>query len=223
MEVSEEILQRVCVREKAYSVLCDWIVRGKLKPNERLRDKELAERLGVSRTPIREALLRLEKEGLVQTKPNSSTIVSPLDFDHASNLYAIVWTLEDLALRQAFESITEEHIQHMSQVNERFLEALKTNNALQAIECDHDFHTIYIQLAKNSDLSQMISLAKRKINRLKAYYFEEIRDKTNSYEEHRAIIEALKQKKLALALNAIETNWKSSCKRILFGMSQENI
>lgn len=217
MKDSKEVLQRTSVREKAYLLLRDWIVQGKLKPNEKLQDKELAKELGVSRTPIREALLQLEKEGLIQTKPNSATVVSPLDFNHASNLYSIVWTLEGLALRQAFASITEHQIKRMVKANEKFLCALNSNNSLQAVTFDHEFHSIYIQLANNNDLCQMLAIAKQKINRLKLYYFETIQDKSNSYKEHLSIIEALKQKDLALAINAIESNWRSSCLRILSG------
>lgn len=214
MNDQKDTLQRTFVREKAYLLLRDWIVEGKLQPNLRLRDNDLAEQLGVSRTPIREALLRLEKEGLVQTKPNSSTIVSPLDFQNAPNLYSIVWTLEGLALKQSFESITEKHIDSMIEANERLLGALKSNKPLLAIEADNDFHATYIQLSQNPDLFQMVSLAKQKINRLKVYYFNETQGTFSSYEEHLSIIEALKEKNLSLALNAVESNWRSSCSRI---------
>lgn len=86
----------------------------------------MAEQLGVSRTSIREALLRLEEEGFVQSEPNSSTSVSPIDFQGALNLYSIVATLENLALKQSFQFITEESIELMIQANERLLRALKS-------------------------------------------------------------------------------------------------
>src|SRR5262245_93883 len=100
----ESKIQRTSVRQEAYSKLRSWILDGTLPPGSQLRDKKLAEQLGVSRTPIREALLRLEDEGLVKTKPNSSTLVSSIDFHSAFHLYSIVWTLERLALSQAFGS-----------------------------------------------------------------------------------------------------------------------
>src|SRR5579872_1685527 len=106
-------IQRTFVRQEAYAKLRNWILDGTLAPGSQLRDKELAVELGVSRTPIREALLRLEDEGLVKTKPNSSTLVSSIDFHNAFHHYSIVWTLEALALSQAFGSIRDEHIQQM--------------------------------------------------------------------------------------------------------------
>ena len=96
-----------------------------------MRDKTLAELLGVSRTPIREALLRLEDEGMVQTKPNSSTLVSSINFHNAFHLYSIVWTLERLALSQAFGSIRDEHIQTMIEANERFLQKMEAGSLIR--------------------------------------------------------------------------------------------
>src|SRR5689334_15799597 len=106
-----EKIQRTFVREEAYRTLRNWILDGTLAPGVQIRDREIAEQLGVSRTPIREALLRLEDEGLVQTKPNRATRVTTIDFHNAFHLYSIVWTLEQLALTQAFGSITDPHIQ----------------------------------------------------------------------------------------------------------------
>jgi DNA-binding GntR family transcriptional regulator len=80
-------IPRTFVRQEAYAKLRNWILDGTLSPGTQLRDKVLAEQLGVSRTPIREALLRLEDEGLVKTKPNSSTLVSSIDFHNAFHLY----------------------------------------------------------------------------------------------------------------------------------------
>ncbi len=115
-------IQRTFVRQEAYVKLRNWILDGTFAPGMQLRDKELAAQLGVSRTPIREALLRLEDEGLVQTKPNRSTHVSSIDFHNAFHLYSIVWTLEKLALTQAFGSITEDHLQVMTEAQRTLFE-----------------------------------------------------------------------------------------------------
>lgn len=208
-----EKIQRTFVREEAYLILRDWIVQGKLEPSQKLRDKELAGLLGVSRTPIREALLRLEDEGFVLTKPNSSTIVSPIDLHNSLNLYSIVWSLESLAMRQSFEFITCSHIELMNAANERLLWALKSKDAPSAIESDDEFHSIYIQLSQNDELCRILSGIKQKLKRLELYYFENVKG-IQSYEEHLQIIKALQQKDLLIVLNAIEVNWKASFSRI---------
>lgn len=204
-----ENLEKTSVREKAYVLLRDWIIKGKLAPDQKLRDKELAEKLGVSRTPIREALLRLEDEGLVQTKPSNSTIVTPIDFHQAENLYSIVWTLEALALSQAFDRMTDQKIQAMKSANDKLHAALLNNDPYLAIEADNEFHAIYLQAAENPDLCQMLSIVKQKIGRLKIYYFEQASGTLNSYQEHLAIINALEEKNLAKAHAAVEHNWKA--------------
>lgn len=209
----EEKIQRTFVRQEAYLKLRNWILDGTLAPGVKLRDKELAEKMGVSRTPIREAILRLEDEGLVQTKPNHSTHVSSIDFHNAFHLYSIVWTLEKLALTQAIGSIQDEHIQMMVDANEKFLENMKNRSRLSALNADHDFHSVYVKLSENEELEKIISDLKVKLTRLDLYYFDRIKDANLSYEEHNQIIEALKQKDLSKAIIAIENNWKNSFSR----------
>ncbi|MBS3904379.1 MAG: GntR family transcriptional regulator [Simkania sp.] len=209
----EEKIQRTFVRQEAYLKLRNWILEGILAPGIQLRDKELAEQLGVSRTPIREALLRLEDEGLVQTKPNRSTLVSSIDFHNAFHLYSIVWSLERLALSQAFGSITDAHIQTMDEANERFLQKMKSRDRLAALDADNDFHSVYIGLSQNKELEKILFEVKNKLKRLDLYYFDKVKDAVLSYEEHRKIIETLRQKDLSMAINAVENNWKSSFSR----------
>jgi len=210
----QDKLQRTFVREEAYLVLCNEIVEGRFEPGRKLRDKELAEQLGVSRTPIREALLRLEEEGLVQTKPNCSTVVCPIDFHSLLNLYSIAWSLENLALKQAFEKITDESVDLMTKANERLLQALKSNDSVAAVQADNDFHSIYIQLSQNEELCRILSGIKQKLKRLELYYFAQVKDGIHSYEEHVQIIEALKKRDMSLALKAVESNWQASLSRI---------
>lgn len=210
----EERLQRTFVRDEAYLQLRKWIVNGTLKAGCKLKDKELAEKLGVSRTPIREALLRLEDEGLVQSKPNSSTNVSPIDLEGSFHLYSIVWSLEKLALTQAYAALTDEHIKTMEEVNKGLLKHLKSKNLESALIADNDFHSVYIRLSKNKELEKILSEIKQKLNRLELYYFEKAQNSHLSYDEHEQIIEALKGKDLSAALNAIEHNWKASLSRI---------
>lgn len=209
-------IRRTFARQEAYLKLRNWILDGTLAPGAKLSDKELATSLGVSRTPIREALLRLEDEGLVKTKPNSSTLVSSIDFHNAFHLYSIVWTLELLALNQAFGAISEEHIQRMVDANERFLKSMKARDRKSALEADYDFHSVFVHLSQNSEIEKIISDLKTKLKRLDLFYFDKLKNAILSYDEHKQIIEALRQKDLALSLKALENNWKNSFKRFEF-------
>ena len=211
---SKKKLKRTFVREEAYMIIRDWIVDGTLQPNQQLRDKELAEQLGVSRTPIREALLRLEDEGFVQTKPNRSTTVSPIDSNEVLHLYSIGWTLEQLAMKQAFENIENEHLQMMETINLELKKAITEGNQLKAVECDNEFHLVFIDISPNKELERILVNVKQKLKRVELYYFDLVEDVHFSCEEHERIIEAIKQKDLSLVLDEIEKNWRLSFARI---------
>lgn len=206
-------IERTFVRDEAYLILRNWIVEGVLEPGSTLRDKELAVQLGVSRTPVREALLRLEREGLVVTKPNSSTQVSPIDLHSAGHLYALVWTLEQLAMKEAFDHLKKEHIQEMVTANERFLQKVKKRDRMEALDADGDFHGVYVALSGNRELERILTELKFKLKRMDLYYYQTMDDADVSYGEHSQIILALQKKSLKEALEAIETNWKASFRR----------
>ena len=95
-------VERARVSDKVYSILRDGIVDGDLRPGEDLKDAELAERLGVSRTPIREALKRLEGEGLVRSSASRWTRVAGIRVEDVDNLFPIVKCLDVLTLETAF-------------------------------------------------------------------------------------------------------------------------
>lgn len=212
----EKKIQRMFVHREAYTRLRNGILEGTFAPGAQLRDKELAQQFGVSRTPIREALIRLENEGLVRTFPNRSTEVSSIDFHNAFHLYSIVWTLECLALSQAFGSITPEHIQEMIEANERFLEKMKTKDRYSALKADEDFHAVYIRLSENKEIEKIIRELKTRLIRLDLYYFDKVKNALQSYDEHKKIIDALIQNNLSLTLEAVENNWKNSFNRFEF-------
>ncbi|MFD6211030.1 GntR family transcriptional regulator [Peribacillus sp. NPDC060253] len=211
---STQKINRTSVREEAYTILMDWIVQGALLPGQQLRDKELAEQLGVSRTPIREALLRLEDEGFVETKPSRSTIVSPIRFDEILNIYSLVWTLEKLAMEQVFEIIQEKHIHELDVINQQLKKAMNEENQSTAVQKDNEFHSIYIKLSTNDELKRILSGLKRKLIRIELFYFNQVSDVHVSIDEHDQIIKALRQRNLPLVLETIEKNWKESFYRI---------
>src|SRR5262245_48159514 len=110
-------LSRTLAREDAYDKLRAWIIDGTLKPQEGLNDREIGAALGVSRTPVREALRRLEDEGLVVTALNRWTRVAPLDLTRTVESYPIIEALEILALERAFPSLTPEDLRGLEEMN----------------------------------------------------------------------------------------------------------
>lgn len=206
-------LKRSFVSQQVYETIQAWIVNGELKPGEKIKDKDLAEALGVSRTPVREALLRLENEGLVVTKANRWTQVSMLDLAEPSKIYPIVWSLEGLAVR-SLTSFDVKQIENLERLNEAFAAALENRNGILASEIDEEFHGIIVDGAENPEISGILKPCKMKIRRIEIAYFEGFAGNLESWKEHTEIISALKNGNYEKAAEVIESNWKSSLDRI---------
>ncbi|AHV96011.1 GntR family transcriptional regulator [Paenibacillus sabinae] len=206
-------VKRTSIREQVYLQIQEWIISGELKPGDKLKDQQLAEAMGTSRTPIREALLRLEEEGMVQTKANSWTQVAPVDVHQAHRLYPVIWTLEKLAVSFAEAHIKPEHIRQLETINEELERALEQENALDAQQCDARFHQVIIDLSANEELIGVLYGLKNKLRRYEVAYFNGFSGAEQSVEEHKAIITALKEENWAAAAENIEANWKNSFRR----------
>jgi len=207
-------LKRTFMKDEAYNELRNWIITGKLQPGTQLRDQDLSETLGISRTPIREAILRLENDGLVVTKANRWTIVSPIDLEEAENIYTIVWTLETLALSLAFPHFTSKDISELEQYNENVNKIIKTGTQIEKLQADNEFHNKIIELSNNTELPKLLYNLKLRIQRIEIHYFSEEDSMQTTYSEHQRIIEHLKRQELDLALEALRENWKNSLNSI---------
>lgn len=208
-------IERRLLREQVYVTLRDWIIHGVLQPNEKVRDVELAARLGVSRTPVREALRRLEDEGLVQAEANRWTRVAPLDPEDAERIYPIIWTLECLAVRMAGPSLTGDDLKAMAAANEALARALRNNEPVEASAADREFHLVFIARSGNPELIKILQGLKMKLRRLEAAYFGRSLAAERSVAEHEAIIAALARRDYDLAAAAVEANWRNSLERLM--------
>ncbi|WP_256838979.1 GntR family transcriptional regulator [Ornithinimicrobium faecis] len=140
---------RNLLRDDVYSQLRDAIVNGTFVPGEKLRDLELATWLGVSRTPVREALLRLAQAGLVVTRPGRSTEVAGLDASAVRDAQAVVAAMHQLAVREAVGQLTEGDLKQMRTANEEFAQALRAGNVDDALAADDAFHAVPVRAAAN--------------------------------------------------------------------------
>lgn len=202
------------MRDEAYDILREWIIIGKLKPETKLKDQELSDILGISRTPIREALLKLEDDGLVISKANSWTLVAPIDLKEAENIYSIVEVLESLAVEQGIQNFTKEDINELEKINEKFKTNLTAGEKVATFQADYDFHDKMVQLSNNIEIPRLLTNLKVKIQRMEIHYFSQLNNSHESYFEHQQIIQAFKEKDLNLVINAIRANWENSLNRI---------
>lgn len=205
---------RSLAREEVYAQLSAWIIDGTLQPGEALRDQDLAGQLGVSRTPVREALRRLEDEGLVETALNRWTRVAPLRAAQAAELYRVVETLEVLALRLAAPALTAPELDQLRDLDGQLREALGQRDARRAVEADTAFHDLWISRSGNGELQQTVRALKRKLRRVELAYFDAAAHSEASLDEHAAILDALQAGDTERAVQAVQDNWQGSLGRL---------
>lgn len=149
-------IDRRLLRDDVYHRLRDAIVDGSLAPGEQLRDVELATWLGVSRTPVREALLRLAETGLIVAQPGRSTTVSSLDLRDVREARDVVAAMHELAVREAVGALTEADLDAMRQANERFRAAIEESDVEAAVRADDELHGVPVRVASNRALASVL-------------------------------------------------------------------
>ena len=208
-------MRRSLVREEVYRLLHEWIVNGTLQPDEQMRDIELAEMLGVSRTPVREALRRLEDEGLVLTARNRWTRVAPVSIADAHNHFPILWALERLALELTTSPFTRAEIDEMLDANRALALALRRGQAIEASTSDFHFHQLVTARCPNPEIARISFEQKLRLRRISICYFEGCLVAEQSVTEHQAVVEAFRAHDHWQAAVAIERHWKESYGRFL--------
>ncbi len=201
-------MSRSLLRENAYRWIRDAIVDGTLAPGERLNDAELADWLGVSRTPVREALTRLEETGLVQTKPGRYTMVSPLDLGAARAAQTVTAAMHELAVREAVPRLTADHIEAMREANGRFASALQADDVDAAITADDDFHGVAVLASANPALRTVLEQFTPVLRRLERLRFSSLIGRS-SVAMHDRIIALCEARDVDGAAAAARANWMS--------------
>ncbi len=148
---------------RAYSYLRKAILLGELKPRERLVESDLAERIGVSRTPIREALRGLAEQGLVQIFPHRGAVVSDLSPEEVENIHAVRICLEVFASRLALSSITPERLKEISGLEAACARLASGRDILALIDADERFHDAIYATARNPRLLEIIRQLRQRI------------------------------------------------------------
>ncbi|WP_084964857.1 GntR family transcriptional regulator [Thermoactinospora rubra] len=204
---------RLLLREEIYDRIRVWIVEGHLPPGTRVRDKDIAETLNVSRTPVREAMRRLEDEGLIVAEASRWTKVAPVDIGEAERIYPIVWTLERLAVSMTGHW-SGERLRGLREANGRLAAALAVKDAPAASRADTDFHSRILEATANPELIAIIRDLKTRLRRIEITYFHGSTTMEPSVAEHERIIAALEAGDLEAAGEEIEHNWRASFARL---------
>lgn len=201
------------LRDVVFNTLRDAILKGDFAPGERLMEKQLAERLGVSRTPIREAIRKLELEGLVVMMPRKGAEVASVTGKDISDVLEVRATLEALAVKLACKKMSNQDIEELILVNDSFKKAAETKDVKTLIEKDIEFHDVIFHSANNEKLMQIINNLREQIYRFRVEYIYNMTSYDSLVAEHDEIVNAMKLRKgheaAKIALEHIENQEKS--------------
>jgi DNA-binding GntR family transcriptional regulator len=202
------LVARSLLREDAYRAIRDAIVDGTLAPGERLNDVALAEWLGVSRTPLREALARLEQAGLVMTKPGRYTMVSPLDVRAARGAQSVTAAMHELAVRESLPDLSAAELDAMRAANARFAQALRAGDPDAAIAADDDFHGVLVTASANDAVRAVLEQFTPMLRRVERLRFSSLSGR-DSVAQHDRIIAFCAAKDVEGAVAATRANWQT--------------
>src|SRR5699024_3411116 len=187
------------LRDVVFENLRGAIVEGKLKPGQRLMEVQLAEQLGVSRTPVREAIRKLELEGLVVMIPRKGAYVANMSLKDVIDVLEIRASLEGLAASLAAERITDEDIKKLESIVEEFNDSINESDVEALLRKDVECHECIFKSTNNKKLHQLINSLWEQVYRFRVTYISDYDSTVNIVEEHKMILDAIKRRDSKLA------------------------
>ena len=194
------------LRDVVFQTLRQAILKGELKPGERLMEIQLAQKLGVSRTPVREAIRKLELEGLVLMIPRKGAEVAEITIKDLEDVLEVRAALEELAVCDACENITEEQILALKEAADNFQAALESDDLVKCAETDMAFHEIIYSATNNKRLLQILNNLREQMYRYRMEYVKDIRQRSNLVEEHRELLDAISSRDSIKAKELMKTH-----------------
>ncbi len=179
------------LRDVVFNTLRQAILRGELKPGERLMEIQLANKLGVSRTPIREAIRKLELEGLVLMIPRKGAEVADITEKSLKDVLEVRRALEELSVKLTCDRITKEEIKELEQAAENFRKTMKSKDITEIAEADVRFHDVIYTATKNQKLIQLLNNLHEQMYRYRIEYLKDEEVYPKLLKEHKEIIERI--------------------------------
>uniref|UniRef100_UPI003FF0C71F GntR family transcriptional regulator n=1 Tax=Agathobacter sp. TaxID=2021311 RepID=UPI003FF0C71F len=194
------------LRDVVFNTLREAILKGDLKPGERLMELQLASKLGVSRTPIREAIRMLEQEGLAVTTPRKGAEVAKMTLKDMEDVLEIRDALDELAVRIACQKITDEQLKQLEDVKELFEKNTQTNNVKNIAEADVSFHDVIYEATGNPKLVTLLNNLREQVYRYRVEYIKDPKNYPTLIAEHEAILDSLKNRDVKNAVEAMHVH-----------------
>lgn len=203
------------LRDVVFNTLRQAILTGELKPGERLMEIHLADRLGVSRTPVREAIHKLELEGLVTMIPRRGATVAQITEKSMSDVLEVRRAMDALCAELACERISEEELAQLEVACGEFEKATKTRDVKVIAQVDVRLHDIILQATGNSRLVQLVNNLSEQMYRYRFEYIKDFSQHETLVEEHRMIYESLRDRDKERASEAAKVHIDNQKKAII--------
>ena len=198
-DFSVDMNEYLPLRDVVFNTLRKAILKGELKPGERLMEIALAERLGVSRTPVREAMRKLELEGLVVMIPRRGAQVANITEKDLNDVLEVRIALENLSIENACMRMTEEQLEELWNAAKNFEATMAEGNLVKLAEADVAFHEVIYKSSDNRRLNQVLNNLREQIYRYRVEYLKEDESRNRLVKEHEKITRALKERDVKAA------------------------
>ena len=194
MKTEEKANEYLPLRDVVFNTLRESILTGEMKPGERLMEIHLANRLGVSRTPIREAIRMLELEGLVTMIPRRGAEVAQITEKGLRDVLEVRQALDALSIELACERITEEEIRELRRACDTFVQMTRTQDAVRIAQADVALHDIIVRASGNDRLIQMVGNLSQQMYRYRLEYIKDVSQHGRLIEEHEEIYRCIRSR-----------------------------
>jgi len=182
------------LRDQAYASIKNAIITAQFEPNQRLIEKKMAAHIGTSRTPVREALQKLEKEGLIFRRPRTGFAVKGVTEEEVEDILDLQCMLEGYAARLATSRITEDEIRSLEDLIGRQEDCLQNSDAELFIRLDGEFHDAIHKAAKNTRLYDLVQGLRDYISRYRVIVFQSQSGLSLSVKDHKEIVNLMRTK-----------------------------
>ncbi len=215
VELKMDVSEYLPLRDVVFNTLRQAILRGEMEPGERLMEIQLSQKLGVSRTPIREAIRKLELEGLVIMIPRKGAEVAHITEKDMRDVLEVRSTLEELAVTLACKNVTPDKIEALKAANKVFESAIISKDVVNIVDADVSFHDIIYAMTDNQRLIQIINNLREQMYRYRLEYVKDARTHSILISEHNDIIQKLQDRNVEDAKTVVRQHINNQEKGIV--------
>jgi len=208
------------LRELVCEHIREAIINGVFSPGERLMEIQMADEMGVSRTPVREAIRKLEMEGFVVMIPRRGTYVSNMSIKDINDVYEIRISLDTLAAGLAAERISDEELEELQRLLVKVGNAIEENDMAKVVEADIEFHDVLYKASRNERLRNIINNLREQITVIRGVSMRYPGRLKDTQEEHRRLVESIAARDVEKSQEAARIHLENAERTLMAAMSE---